>query len=150
MTSPLSIASGESLSPAKRTSQPVRKRGRITPIFSVKVTKSGNIFTSKEGKPWKHLDNTWWLRKHPYWFWAAKKFTKKYGLVPSQANVLASILMPKPDPNDHHSARKTVYRKLAKWAGFNEREPLPDYIVQAVRWVYPEKDDKDYMGSKDC
>jgi hypothetical protein len=116
----------------------------------VKVTNSGNIYTNKEGKGWKHLDNTWWLRKHPHWFWAAERFAKENGLVPSQPNILASILMPKPDPKDHHSARKKVYRKLAYWAGFKERQPLPDYIVQAVRWVYPEKDEKTYMGFKDC
>jgi hypothetical protein len=71
------------------------------------------------------------------------------GLEPSFSNVLASILMPKPLPKDNHLARKQVYRKLAKWAGYTERQPLPDYILLAVCWTYPEKDEKsDYLGFK--
>jgi hypothetical protein len=113
-----SPCSGETLPPAKRPSSHPAEVASVASCFE---------------KPWKHLDMAWWTRKHPHWKWAVEKFTAANGLEPSFANVLASILMPKPLPNDNHLARKQVYRKLAKWAGYTERQPLPDYVLSAVR-----------------
>lgn len=125
------------------------KRRGIKPVFSVKVTKDGKIYSEKRSDGWKHLDRAWWIRKHPNWLWAAEKCAEEKGCAASEANILASILTPKPDPKEHHTARKKIYRKLAWWAGYKEREKLPEYIVNAVRWVYPEADEADYMGFKD-
>lgn len=113
------------------------------------MTKVGRILSKKGENPWKHLDNTWWLRKHPTWVTAVERFAGEYGLVPSIVNLLASILMPKPAKEEHNLARKSVYRKLARWAGFKEREPLPDYMTAAVRNVYPDPNEE-YMGFREA
>jgi hypothetical protein len=106
-----SLGPGEVLSAPTQEVAPARRR--IKPYFSVRVNNNGNIYHKKENGGWKHLDNAWWLRKHPHWHWAAEKFSQENGLTASFANVLAAILMPKPAPEDHHLARKKVYQKLA-------------------------------------
>lgn len=128
------------------TSKPPSKARKIRPVFSVRVSNQDGKITMKKGdKPWKTLDTAWWTYKHPEWLRAVDKFVGEHGLVPSRSNELAAILMPKPTVENHNLARKSVYRKLAKWAGFSDREPLPDYIMAAVRNVYPDPNDE-YMG----
>jgi hypothetical protein len=84
-----------------------------------------------------------WKEHRPTWYRAAERYAKNPNA--TIQSILAVILLP--PYMDNTLRRNKCYKKLASFAGYTEREPLPNHIVDAVRKVFPSNDGK-YTGFK--
>jgi hypothetical protein len=88
----------------------------------------------------------WFLNNYEDFYIACLKFNKanmEGGA--SFSSFLSCILVPTTMANN--LKRKRIYQQLATTAGYSERQPLPDYILQAVRAVFPDPNGR-CMGFK--
>eukprot|EP00976_Prorocentrum_cordatum_P070552 1179969-Prorocentrum_minimum.AAC.5 len=76
-------------------------------------------------------------------------YAEQYGVEASEVAAQIEDLCALELPNNQK--RKDMYHLMAVWAGVRgkgNRQPLPDYAVQAVRDIWPNESGKEYMGFK--
>lgn len=115
----------------------------LRPCYKVTVCHGGDIKVKEGDKPWHVITPKMIKEQRPLWYGACQQFSDSNGA--SISSLLSTIYQPPHLPNNEK--RKGVYRRLAYYAGYKEREPLPDYLLEIVRCIFPSEDGK-YLGFK--
>jgi hypothetical protein len=112
---------------AKRSARGLRH------CYKVTVCHRGDIKVKEGDKPWHVITPKMIKEQRPLWYGACQKSSDCNGA--SISSLFSTIYQPPHLPNNEK--RKGVYRRLAYYAGYKERESLPDYLLEIVRCILP-------------
>jgi hypothetical protein len=105
---------------------------------------NGQIVPFTNGKKDRIAYTEEYFEEHyPIYYKACVRFSVDYGAC--LTGCLSAILQ---DPiKKNKEKRFGVYRKLAYWAGFSDWQQLLEYMEDAIRWVYPDKEYKGFQAA---